>query len=60
MTSPGIGGRLYLLALSAIAVVGVITVFIIGFIHVWPYALSIAAILVIGFVIPIIVGVAEV
>jgi hypothetical protein len=46
-TSPGIGGRLYLLALAAIAVIGVVLVFIVGLIHVWPYALGITAILVI-------------
>jgi hypothetical protein len=41
-------------------VIGVVLVFIVGLIHVWPYALGITAILVIGFVIPIIVSVAKV
>jgi hypothetical protein len=59
MTSPGIGGRLYLLALAAIAVIGVVLVFIVGLIHLWPYALAGAAVLLVGLVIPIILGMAN-
>jgi hypothetical protein len=59
MTSPGIGGRLYLLALAAIALIGVVLVFIVGLIHLWPYALAGAAVLLVGLVIPIILGMAN-
>jgi hypothetical protein len=59
MTSPEILGRLYPTVLAAIAVIGVVIVFIVGLIHVWPYALAGAAVLLVGFVIPIILGIAK-
>jgi len=59
MTSPEMLGRLYPLALAAIAVIGVVIVFIVGLVHVWPYALAGAAVLLVGFAIPIILGMAN-
>jgi hypothetical protein len=40
MTSPEVLGRLYLPVLAAIAVIGVVFIFIVGLIHLWPYALG--------------------
>jgi hypothetical protein len=59
MTSPELLGRLYLAVLAAIAVIGVVTIFIVGLIHLWPYALAGAAVLLVGLVIPIILGMAN-
>jgi hypothetical protein len=59
MTSPEILGRLYSTVLAAIAVIGVVIVFIVGLIHVWPYARAGAAVLLVGLVIPIILGMAN-
>jgi hypothetical protein len=59
MTSPELLGRLYLPVLAAIAVIGVVIIFIVGLIHLWPYALAGAAVLLIGLVIPIILGMAN-
>jgi hypothetical protein len=59
MTSPELLGRLYLPVLAAIAVIGVVIIFIVGLIHLWPYALAGAAVLLVGLVIPIILGMAN-
>jgi ABC-type transport system involved in cytochrome bd biosynthesis fused ATPase/permease subunit len=59
MTSPELLGRLYVPVLAAIAVIGVVIIFIVGLIHLWPYALAGAAVLLVGLVIPIILGMAN-
>jgi hypothetical protein len=59
MPSPQILGRLYPTVLAAIAVIGVVIIFIVGLIHLWPYALAGAAVLLVGLGIPIILGMAK-
>jgi ABC-type transport system involved in cytochrome bd biosynthesis fused ATPase/permease subunit len=59
MTVPDLFGRLYLPVLAAIAVIGVVIIFIVGLIHLWPYALGGGVVLFVGLVIPIIFGMAD-
>ena len=53
MTAPNLLARIYLPIIAAIAVIGVVIIFTVGLIHLWPYALAGAAVLLIGLVIPI-------
>jgi hypothetical protein len=53
MTAPNLLARIYLPIIAAIAVIGSVIIFIVGLIHLWPYALAGTAVLLVGLVIPI-------